>query len=391
MIIDPLNVDMESGTAAPRQPARYVPRAASAVRELVVTECGDAGKPVTDAFDRVAEKLATADAIPLGAMIYASVAARDEIEHALHRAFGQPDWPITWVEGGSCDGAALAGVQVFAVRGTRVRRVPLGKRVVASVYEDEDARYCLLGGLGPTALSLRPAAQAQQTFGNLDATLDAAGFALRDVVRTWFYNDDILGWYDEFNRVRSAYYANVPWRSGSLPASTAIGARNVAGARLALAAWAVQPLVGRAAACEVPSPLQCPAPRYGSSFSRAMEIESAGCRRLLVSGTASIHPDGRTAWIGNPRQQIELTMEVVEAILRSRGMEFRDTTRATAYFRQPDLKLLFDAWYRERDLTALPVVSTHSVVCRDDLLFEIELDACVPFSPPPRGSAVFRE
>jgi enamine deaminase RidA (YjgF/YER057c/UK114 family) len=391
MIIDPLNFDSDGRAEAPPQPELRASRARAIIRELVVTERGRVGEPLTETFGRVAEKLAAADAQPLSVMVYARVSARHEIEAAMHRACGPIDWPVTWVDGAGCDGAALAGVQVFAVSGASIARVRLGRHVVASVYEDGDARHCLVGGLGPTALSLRPAAQAQQTFGNLEATLDAAGFELRDVVRTWFYNDDILAWYDEFNRVRSAFYANVPWRSGSLPASTGIGARNPAGARLTVAAWAVRPIAGATCAREIASPLQCPAPRYGSSFSRAMEIEAGGWRRLLVSGTASIHPDGRTAWVDNPRMQVELTMEVVEAILHSRGMAFRDTTRATAYFRQPDLQPLFETWCRERDLAALPVVSTHSVVCRDDLLFEIELDSAVSAHRALRGLATFRE
>src|ERR1019366_1387059 len=132
--------------------------------------------------------------------------------------------------------------------------------------------------------------QVQQMFGNLEWALDQAGFELADVVRTWFYNDDILAWYGDFNRVRSAHYAGVKWRTGSLPASTGIGARNIDGAALVVAAWAMRPLDGAARAREVGSPLQCPAPAYGSAFCRAMELDSGGCRRLFVSGTASIYP-----------------------------------------------------------------------------------------------------
>ena len=67
--------------------------------------------------------------------------------------------------------------------------------------------------------------------------------------------------------------------------------------------------------------------------------------------------------------------EVIAAILQARGMNFGDTTRATAYYRKPEFKQHFDAWRKERDLAHMPVVDTHSVVCRDDLLFELELDA----------------
>jgi enamine deaminase RidA (YjgF/YER057c/UK114 family) len=332
---------------------------------------------LTATFQRLADQLAASEGTLLSLMIYGSIAARGPIEEAMRLCLGETAWPVTWIDGGSCERLPLAGVQAFAISGRPVVRVRLGRRIVGSVYEDGGARHCLLGGLGPTACAPLPSAQVQQTLGNLEWALDNAGFALGDVVRTWFYNEDILDWYDEFNRVRSAHYAGVKWRTGSLPASTGIGARNPAGAALVVGAWAMQPIDDMGRATEIGSPLQCPAPQYGSAFSRAMEIDSGGWRRLLVSGTASIHPDGRTAWVGQPKAQIELTMEVVAAILHSRGMTLDDVTRATAYFEQPCYKALFDAWCVGRHFEQLPVVPVHADVCRHDLLFELELDACV--------------
>jgi enamine deaminase RidA (YjgF/YER057c/UK114 family) len=343
--------------------------------EFVVTESPKPGEPVVAVFQRLAGKLADRKAEILSLMIYGSLAARSEIDRAMHATLGATQWPVTWIEGASCDAAPLAGVQAFALSGQPITRVRLNHRVVGSVFEDRGARHCLLGGLGPTALTLGAPAQVQQTFGNLEWALDQAGFELGDVVRTWFYNDDILSWYADFNRVRSAHYAGVNWRSGSLPASTGIGARNADGAALTVGAWAMRPMACGASAREIGSPLQCPAPAYGSAFSRAMELNSGGWRRLFVSGTASIFPGGKTAWADDPKKQVDLTMEVVAAILQSRGMMFRDVTRGTAYFKDPSFKPHFDAWLDARDLRDLPVVSTHSVVCRDDLLFEIELDA----------------
>lgn len=345
--------------------------------ELTLTECMYPGDPIAAVFQRLAIGLATHAAEIASLMIYGSLRSRERIDHAMNQVLGEARWPVTWVECASCGGLPLAGVQAFAVSGRQLIRVRLGSRIVGSVYEDEGARHCLLGGLGPTALGLGPAAQVQQTFGNLEWALDQAGFELADVVRTWFYNDDILAWYPEFNRVRSAHYAGVKWRTGSLPASTGIGARNADRAALAVAAWAVKPLADGARSFEVGSPLQCPAPAYGSAFSRAMEIDSGGWRRLLVSGTASIFPDGKTAWVGDVKKQIDVTMSVVSAILQARGMEFQNVTRATAYFRHAADQPHFEAWLARRELTRLPIVSTHSVVCRDDLLFEIELDACL--------------
>ena len=346
--------------------------------EFVITERMQGGEAITAPFQRLARQLAARESALLSLMIYGAIAARDQIEAAMRTALGETEWPVTWINSDSPDGLPLAGLQAFGLSGRRVSRVRLGRRVVGSVYEDGGARHCLLGGLGPTARTTRPAAQVQQTLGNLEWALDNAGFSLSDVVRTWFYNDNILAWYDEFNRVRSAHYAGVKWRTGSLPASTGIGARNPNGTALTVGAWAMQPVSDGARALEVGSPLQCPAPQYGSAFSRAMEIESGGWRRLLVSGTASIHPDGRTAWVDHPQNQVELTMEVVAAILHSRGMTFDDVTRATAYFERPSYYRLLDTWCAARHLEHLPIVFVHADVCRHDLLFELELDACVP-------------
>jgi enamine deaminase RidA (YjgF/YER057c/UK114 family) len=98
---------------------------------------------------------------------------------------------------------------------------------------------------------------------------------------------------------------------------------------------------------------------------------------LLVSGTASIAPDGATAWPTDVRRQVELTLDVVEGILQSRSMGWADITRSVAYF--PDLANAhhLDAALRERGITAMPLTLAKGDVCRDDLLFELEADAAV--------------
>src|ERR1039458_3172085 len=110
-------------------------------------------------------------------------------------------------------------------------------------------------------------------------------------------------------------------RAEGFPASTGVGGRNPMGAALAAAAWAVRLHDPAAKVMHfAPSPEQCPASSYGSAFSRAVEIGSAGFRRLLVSGTASIASDGKTEHIGDAQAQIERSMQVMEAILEWRRM-----------------------------------------------------------------------
>jgi enamine deaminase RidA (YjgF/YER057c/UK114 family) len=98
-------------------------------------------------------------------------------------------------------------------------------------------------------------------------------------------------------------------------------------------------------------------------------------RTLYISGTASILPNGKTVYVGDITGQIEKTMEVVNAILTHNGMEFSDCTRAIAYFRNCEDITLWEHYCQTCQIPALPIISTHCDVCRDDLLFEIELDA----------------
>ena len=126
---------------------------------------------------------------------------------------------------------------------------------------------------------------------------------------------------------------------------------------------------------EVLSPLQCPAHDYGSSFSRAAEVATPDYRMVLVSGTASIAPEGQTVHVGDTDAQVDLTLRVVSEIMKSRGLDFADTTRANAYFKHQGDASSFGRFCDEFDIPATRVVVSHDDVCRDDLLFEIELDA----------------
>jgi enamine deaminase RidA (YjgF/YER057c/UK114 family) len=334
-----------------------------------------AGEGMMEMFSRLALALKDEDTTMINLMVFGSVKAHAAAEEAMRRVFGRIDWPVTWVEGAACDDHPIAGMQAFAFGAGPVTPITLNGHVVGSVFEEDGIRHCLLGGLGPDLCSASPPDQLRQTLGNLESALQIAGFSLGDVVRTWFYLDDLLSWYRAFNDARTQAYSRITFRTGSLPASTGISGRNPAGSALVAGAWAMQPLHPSAQIAEVASPLQCPAPAYGSSFSRAMEIKSLDGRRLLISGTASIEPGGRTVWPGDVGQQINLTMEVVEAILTSRGFKLSDITRATAYFKNRADIALFEAWRADRGDRSLPVIAAQCGICRDDLLFELEADA----------------
>ena len=127
----------------------------------------------------------------------------------------------------------------------------------------------------------------------------------------------------------------------------------------------------------LPSPLQCPALEYGSSFSRAAELRTPGWRRVVVSGTASILPGSHeVAHVGDIDAQIACTMRAVEAIYASRGMSWRDLTGALVYLKRGEFRSAWERWLAGHP--EFPRAHSRAIeadVCRPEWLFEIESDA----------------
>lgn len=303
-----------------------------------------------------------------------------QFHDAAKAVMGQTCWPMMWLQGDPCNGKHLAGFQAILVKGTTVRRLELDGRVVGSVWSDADADYCWLTGVMPADLSVSRGEQARQVFERIETILKQADMGFLDVVRTWLYLDHLLDWYGEFNAVRTRFFQERGVFENRVPASTGIGACNPSGAAIVAGALAVRPRHKGVKISVIPSPLQGSALEYRSSFSRAVELEFPGRRQVIISGTASIAPGGESVHREDTAAQIELTMKVVHAILESRGMTWKDTTRAIGYFQDMRDAPLLAAYCRAHGISDFPVVNAHATVCRDDLLFEIELDAVSPRS-----------
>ena len=273
---------------------------------------------------------------------------------------------------------ALPGTKLpFVSPGARkVRAISRGGRVVANVFEDEDARYLLAAGVMPADPAAPRGEQATSVFLELEGVLAEEGMTFADVVRTWLYIDRVCEWYNEFNAARSAFFETRHVFETFLPASTGIGCGNLDGAALIAGAIAMKPKRPGVRAEIVESPLQAPAMAYKSSFSRAAEIIGPADRQLFISGTASIKPNSHdVAYVGDIEKQVDCTMKAVFAILESRGYGWSDTTRAIVYLKRPEFRDAWRACLRKAGLPDGFAAETVCDVCRDEWLFEIELDA----------------
>ncbi|MBQ9694757.1 MAG: hypothetical protein IJV69_08385 [Kiritimatiellae bacterium] len=290
---------------------------------------------------------------------------------ALHP---QDDVPGIWLSNPVTGDLPPMVQRLFIAKGP-VKVLMQNGRTVGARYADDDADYVLLMGVAPADLTADRETQATSVFEETARLLEAEGFTFHDVVRTWLYLDKLLEWYDVLNRVRDAFFEAQGVFGGFVPASTGIGCANSLGAAMIAGAIAMRPKTDRITRAMLDSPLQCSALDYRSSFSRAAEIVTPEWRTVFVSGTASIAPGGETVHHDDADKQVALTMDVVKAILETRGMSFTDSVRAIAYIKRPEDRAAWQNWLKANNLPADYAQEVIADVCRDDLLFELELDA----------------
>ncbi len=291
------------------------------------------------------------------------------------KEMGHTDWPVVWLQGDASRDGALYSMQAVALSGLNPQPIHLNGRDMGFTYEDETACYCRLRGIIPQDLSASRSEQTRSAFEVMDVALKANGFKFTDTIRTWIYLDNLLEWYDDFNVARTQYFNETGIFGHLVPVSTGIGAANQYGAAIMMDVFAVKPKDNRLQIQEIISPLQNPALDYKSSFSRAIEMTYPTHRNVLISGTASIDPDGHTVHLDDPEKQTRLTLEIVHAILKSRDMDWEDLFRGIAYFKDMAYKPIYEKIAAELGIPRFPLAISHADVCRHDLLFEIEVDA----------------
>ena len=301
---------------------------------------------------------------------------------------------ITMLRGDTCNCPRATSIQLTAIAGTELNPINIDGERVGSTFAFDGHLHCVLPGIHAKTHNESRGANVGAAFEKMLNALQIVDMDFSNVIRMWNYLDDLLNWYDEFNTVRNAFFTKHSVYDAIVPAGTGIGAANQYGTAYIGDVWATKEAfasisksatssnpalsstTSKLSTFPVPSPLQCPAIDYKSSFSRAIEVDSASFRTLSISGTASIEPGGKTVFLGDTAKQIDKTLQVIAAILKSREMDWSDTVRAIAYFADiEDLPLLAERMEANGVPATIPMAISHAAVCRDDLLFEIELDA----------------
>jgi 2-iminobutanoate/2-iminopropanoate deaminase len=118
---------------------------------------------------------------------------------------------------------------------------------------------------------------------------------------------------------------------------------------------------------------------YGSAFTRGLRVElPGGVTQLLISGTASVGPNGETLYPGDFRAQLWRTYHNLTRLLETEGATWHDMVRTTCYLRDierdyADFNAVRNEFYRALGLNPFPAsTAIQARICRSDLLVEIE-------------------
>jgi enamine deaminase RidA (YjgF/YER057c/UK114 family) len=119
--------------------------------------------------------------------------------------------------------------------------------------------------------------------------------------------------------------------------------------------------------------------QYGSAFTRGLRVDlPGGITHLLISGTASVGPNGETLYPGDFRAQLWRTYHNLTALLEKEGASWHDIVRTTCYLRDierdyAEFNSVRNEFYRALGLDPFPAsTGIQARICRSDLLVEIE-------------------
>ncbi len=375
------------------QPMSVVEVQRSGLREFFLTfrpkqEPSGESESVEAFYDRVAEFIASIRGEIVQERCYAMTHTYADISAAREKAYEkhgvESEGTLCFVGEMPCEPSSVAGIQVWAVQSEKrpsVRPLFLEDRPVGRTFSHEGTHYVSVASLGPRIdmgedRGLQE--HAMSMFEEANRVLTANGLSYHDVARTWIYLPKLLSWYDEFNAARRSFYRNMGLLDGQkpvwLPASTGIQGDCPLGRECMMDFLAISCREGGVLHREMLlSPRQCEAFQYGSAFSRAVELKDESVSRVYVSGTASIDEQGKTAHVGDPEKQVRHTLVAVRELLASRNHSFSDAAHCVAFLKQPEHAAEFRRVAQEEGLDYRGVIETAADICRDELLFEVEV------------------
>ena len=228
------------------------------------------------------------------------------------------------------------------------------------------------------------AEQTRELFLQYCTYLQEHNLTLADhVVRTWLFVQNIDANYQGLVDARREFFI----RQGLTPNTHFIASTGIEGAAIhnsatvSMDAYAISGLCpAQVKYLTAPDQLG-PTQLYGVTFERGASVAYRDRKHVLISGTASINPEGKILHQGDVTRQLERTLENIEALLNDAGATFANMCMFIVYLRQQSDYAIVTKQMRER-FGAAPLAVTAAPVCRPGWLVEVEGMAIVPTANP---------
>ena len=251
-------------------------------------------------------------------------------------------------------------------------------------------REIIVGGLYADDLNLPVREQSEQAFRKAEEILKTEQMNFGDIVRQWNYLENITDiahgnqCYQDFNDVRTLFYASSEWESG-YPAATGTGTQH-GGVLIDFNAVSgevdIAPLDNdwqRAAhvySDEVLISHRADRKKGTPKFERGKSLSDRRQEVIYISGTAAIRGE-ESVTTGDVLSQTEITLENIQHLIGlEEGREKLPEHSGKLGLLRVYLKNEEDASAVKADLDKLcpdiPIVYLYADVCREDLLVEIE-------------------
>jgi enamine deaminase RidA (YjgF/YER057c/UK114 family) len=220
---------------------------------------------------------------------------------------------------------------------------------------------------------------AEFMFEQCDYILRTLDFNPTDILRTWFYLNNINKNYITFNNARKKFFyqnkIDYSDKANDLPASTGIEGKSLTGnSVMQLTAMQGKKDLIRKKRIYNKDQNEANGDQYQFSptFSRAMLTDIPGLRELHISGTASIGKKGETMFTHEGIRQIETTLRYVNYLLKDAGMTPFDICEGTVFMKNKELHNDFVNICNKTKFPHERLIPVITNICRDNLLFEID-------------------
>ncbi|MBI4602511.1 MAG: hypothetical protein HY721_11180 [Planctomycetes bacterium] len=218
--------------------------------------------------------------------------------------------------------------------------------------------------------------EAYSMFVAAEGLLRQEALDFRSVARTWIYLRHMEQDYAELNRARRTFFQHAG--VAPPPASTGIqGAPFAVEHRFAMSFYAIHSPLGVPRE-RMTTPTLNEAPSYGADFSRGTRVVEANRAVLIVSGTASVDEEGRSAHVGDFGAQAERMLLNIRTLLEGQRATPADVVSGITYLKRPADAPRMRRILARRGFTGFPNALVQASVCRPELLCEMEVVAALP-------------